>query len=71
LSDRVVVIGFGVTGKAVASHLQGAGAEVVVLDDKADQAMAETGTDTFALLRGFSWHTTRRICQSESHSSHL
>ncbi len=43
---RVAVIGFGVTGRSVASYLRGQGDAVVVFDDRADSAMAEAARAT-------------------------
>ncbi len=43
MGDAVAVIGYGVTGRAVAGWLVGRGDEVIVLDDRADQAMVAAG----------------------------
>ncbi len=40
-APRVAVVGFGVTGRAVASHLRRRGDRVVVMDDRVDQEMTE------------------------------
>jgi UDP-N-acetylmuramoylalanine--D-glutamate ligase len=41
--ERVVVVGFGVTGRAVARWFAGRGRPVLVLDDRADAAMTADG----------------------------
>ena len=43
MSGPVAVIGYGVTGRAVASWLAGRGREVIVLDDRADAAGSAGG----------------------------
>lgn len=46
MSARVAaVIGFGVTGRAVAAYLRGRGDDVLVLDDRADAELVAAGAD--------------------------
>lgn len=61
MSAPVVVVGYGVTGRAVARWLQGRGEEIVVLDDRADAAMvadaAAVGVEVRAPAGDEDWRT--------------